>query len=430
MKHLRGSSWLFLVVAVLWLCSCSGGSSGSGSASSGSPSSGSLNLSLVDKPAGSYEAVYVTIKEVQVCHAVAQCDESIDDDCECQWETVATVNKTFNLLELVNGVMAGLGQKDLESGTYNQMRLFLGSEPDDGTNLFDEVHPFAQYLIDEWGVVHEMKVPSGFQTGIKLNHPFQIVRGLTTELILDFDVARSVIKAGSSGKYLLKPTIKVIGTHNRAIVSGVVSSSDGPLEGAQVTAWQQDEGGNWSVAMSTMTDSDGGYMLYLDLGGQYELDPKDYKIVVSADGFEPDCAQLTVEVDMTYPNQDFILELTEIVTVNGTITGTAPSIEESTYPEIAPVVEVAFNRQVGECFIEPVETAFIQATDDGDESTENVFYDSSNGSFQYFYSIDLPAGLYDVTASSEGLDSLDVMNFSVSLPGPVELNFDFNVDTD
>ena len=73
---------------------------------------------------------------------------------------------------------------------------------------------------------HEMKVPSGYESGIKLVRTFTITEGDITELILDFDAAKSIVKAGNSGKYILKPTIKVIGTKSLAKVYGHVESEE------------------------------------------------------------------------------------------------------------------------------------------------------------------------------------------------------------
>ncbi len=426
MKYLKAIAWIFLIIPIFFLWSCDGGSSGSDGLPSNSGDTGTLSLNMVDAPGGSYQAVYVTIKEVRVCMETGFIDgEGEDCDCNCQWETIATLNQTYNLLELVNGVMATLGLVELEAGTYNQMRLLLHDQPDDTLNLLDQSHPYPQYLIDEDGEAHEMKVPSGYQSGIKLVHQFEIVSDLTTELILDFDVARSVVKAGNSGKYLLKPTIKVIGTNNRTAVSGLVTSDDDtpvPLEGAQVSAWHQDLEGNWSVAMSTVTDATGAYMLYLDIAG---VDPEEYKIVAAADGYEPACTILMVEADQNYPDTNFALSPTQMVTVSGTIIGAAPSSEGDSFPAEAPVVTVSFSRQDGDCFLDPVETAFVQATDDEDDQTTDVFYNSEDGTFQYVYSIEIAAGIYDVTASSEGLVPEEVEGFVAAVPD-AELNFDFS----
>ncbi len=409
MKKFKAAAWILLIVPFVFLWSCGGGGGSAGSSTS--DGSGTLSLSLVDAPVGSYKAVYVTIGEVQVCMEAGTCDNQGEgDDCECQWETVDTLNQTFNLLELVNGVTASLGQKDLAAGTYHQMRLLLHDVQDLSDNILGNAHPYPQYLIDEDDEEHEMKVPSGYQTGIKLVHPFDIDSGLTTELILDFDVARSVVKAGNSGKYLLKPTIKVIGTYNRAIVSGIVTTTDGeppaPLEGAIVTAWYQDADDNWVAAASAGTDVDGGYMLYLNLyiGNDLEPVPTEYKLVATAQGYEPACTSLIVEAGQTYADTDFALSATATDTVTGTITGKAPA----PYPDSgnAPVVIVSFNRQVGECVMDPIETAFVIVS----AGDANV-YNSDDGTFSYTYTIDLPAGVYNVIASSEGLASVAEDNF-------------------
>lgn len=416
MKTLRTAKWLICIISIFFIWSCGGGSGGT----SDSGSTGTLALSLVDAPGGSYDAVYVTIKEVQVCLRDGLCEaEDEAEECECQWETVATVNQTYNLLELVNGVMAGLGQKDLEAGTYNQMRLLLGSDQD------ETLHPYPQYLIED-GQVREMKVPSGYQTGIKLVHPFEIVAGLTTELILDFDVANSVVKAGNSGNYLLKPTIKVIGTHNRAVVSGIVTDEDtDSLAGATVRAWHQNTVGDWVPAMGTLTDESGAYTLYLDLGGDYQLDPKSYKIVAAADGYEPACTTLMAEVDQVYET-NFALAQSQMVTVQGKINGTVPEIDEGgSYPETGPVVTVSFSRQTDECFMEEIATAFVLVTHEEGMDTEDFYYDSANGSFQYLFSIEVPAGVYDVTASADGMTTLKEVNFTIEGTDPLTLDFDF-----
>ena len=61
----------------------------------------------------------------------------------------------------------------------------------------------------------------------------------TVGLILDFDASRSVVKAGKSGKWLLKPTIKVTGTVNNATFTGAVI--DESLEACGVKSRQEAE---------------------------------------------------------------------------------------------------------------------------------------------------------------------------------------------
>ena len=197
----------------------------SGSEASGT---GRLSIELSDAPAADYQAVYVTIAEVQVHRAGAQ---------DGRWQTILTPNTTYNLLDLVNGATAHLGVADLQAGAYTQMRLILGDEPDATENLLGNAHPYANYLIDEEGQAIKLWVPSGFQTGIKLVHGFEVEAGLTAGLLLDFDAGHSIVKAGRSGKWLLKPTIRVVGILEYPTLSGLVTDESGnPVAGATVSS--------------------------------------------------------------------------------------------------------------------------------------------------------------------------------------------------
>ncbi|MES0350734.1 MAG: DUF4382 domain-containing protein, partial [Desulfobacteria bacterium] len=233
MKVLKFCTWMVASLFVFTLAACSGGGSSSSSTGDGT---GTLSLLLTDAPTEDIDAVYVTIDEVQV-HVV--------EGETGYWEVVADPNETYNLLELVNGVLVTLGIAELDSGHYTQMRLILG-EPN-------------YIIVDD--VTYDLKVPSGFQTGIKLVHPFDVIDSQATELILDFDASKSVVIEGSSGQYLLKPTIKIIDTKDLAVVTGNVIDAELPnpsLGGVWVSAQTYNDTGDekdWvEVHSSTSTD--------------------------------------------------------------------------------------------------------------------------------------------------------------------------------
>jgi len=265
MKAWNYLSLILVGLLALTLTFCGGSSDGDGN-------TGKLSLSLSDAPAPEYQAVYVTISQIQVHRA---------DAAEGQWQTILTPHATYNLLDLINGTTAPLGVADLPTGTYTQMRLILADTPDDTTNILGDSHPYANYLItsaDEPEAI-ELKVPSGFQTGIKLVHSFEVESGRTVGLVLDFDAGRSVVKAGNSGNWLLKPTIKVIGTVNNATLAGTVTDEEeNPIPGATVSAQVYDaDADEVAIVASTLTDSEGKYRMYLE--------PGTYTIVVTADEF-------------------------------------------------------------------------------------------------------------------------------------------------
>lgn len=259
-----------------WACS-SGGSSGTGT----------LSASLTDAATDQYQAVYVTINEIQV-------NRSADgEETEAGWVSVGTPNKTYNLLDLVNGVRESLGITDLPSGHYTQMRLILSETPDDSINILSEAHLFANYVIDLSGETHELKVPSGMQTGIKIVQGFDVNENETTELVLDFNASASVVVAGNSGQYLLKPTIKILETTEASIISGLVTKAvdDSSLMGVLVSAQIFDSSAvdaqeRVTVETATLSDEDGRYSLFLS--------PGTYNLVFYKDGYQASVTKITV----------------------------------------------------------------------------------------------------------------------------------------
>jgi hypothetical protein len=182
---------------------------------------------------------------------------------------------TVNLLDLVNGVREDLGLVDLEAGAYTQMRLIIGQTPQPGTiNILSQAHPYANYVIDLNDVYHELKVPSGSQSGYKIVGGFDINANSTTELILDFDANRSVVVAGNSGQYLLKPTVKVKYPDEDALIEGQVTYLSAGVSGALVSAQVFTSAGpleDWvAIQASTVTDSNGYYELFVE-DGTYTL---------------------------------------------------------------------------------------------------------------------------------------------------------------
>ncbi len=164
------------------------------------PATGTLRINLVDSPAA-YDAVYVQIDSVQVHEAGA--------DSSGGWRTVSAQPGTYDLLTLRNGLSALLVDRQLPAGHYTQIRLRLG----DGNSV----------VVD--GVEHDLDVPSGAQTGLKLNHPFTIEGGVLTEITLDFDASRSVHMTGN-GQYKLRPVIRAMAN----VVSGSLRGVALPLD--------------------------------------------------------------------------------------------------------------------------------------------------------------------------------------------------------
>lgn len=367
------------LLVLLLAFSLSACSSSSDSPSSGG-GSGTLQLSLTDATTDEYQAIYVTIAEVQVNMQAAGAGEAAG------WQILPAVGGTYNLLELVNGVMADLGVADLPAGSYAQMRLILVDDedvnvlPPAGSNILGDPHPYNNYLIDNTDTAIKLKIPSGSKTGIKLVHGFTIVRSLATELILDFDAAKSVVKAGNSGNWLLKPTIKVLATVENSVFGTVLAASDAsPLPGTLVSAQlynaaAADVSDVVTVATGTVAaDVTGAYVMYL---------PADiYNIVAVKAGYLPAC----VEVDATVFQEhsaDFSLDDAAAL---GTMSGTLSGLDAA---EDFGAISI---RQTMDC-------------GSGDVQVEVQALNVAEGGS---YSLILPVGLYKMIVSATGKTTLE-----------------------
>jgi hypothetical protein len=166
-------------------------------------SSGSMTVEMTDAPIDSADAVNVFIERVEV-------NRTGDSD---GWITLNEPQQEYDLLELTNGATTVIGSAELEAGTYPQIRLILSQN---GHSV----------VVD--GTTYDMFVPSGAQTGVKLNINAEIEEDIEYVLLLDFDASRSVVKAGNNEQnpYILKPVIKAKEKAITGNIEGTVNPAD------------------------------------------------------------------------------------------------------------------------------------------------------------------------------------------------------------
>lgn len=165
-----------------------------------------VNITDAPFPVDLIESAEVTITKVEIREAGdCNCDES---PFHILWEG----SETFNLLDLRNGVVAELLNLQIEAGEYDLLRLYV-----------DE----ASLKVKD-GETYTVKVPSGSQTGIKIfiNPGLVIEGGLTTELILDFDLSNSFVMQGN-----MNSPAGIKGFHFKPVIRAVNNSVAGRLEG-------------------------------------------------------------------------------------------------------------------------------------------------------------------------------------------------------
>jgi len=168
---------------------------------------GTLKIYLTDAP-GDYQEVNINISKIEG-HIAVDGDEGED----AGWKTLKEWTGDGLPVDLITleNVSLLLSSSELLPNKYTQLRIFLNGE--------------ASVVVE--GEPNPLEIPSSANSGIKLNHPFEIMEGMITELTIDFDAEKSVIKTGN-GKYKMKP---VIGLSSETYSAGELPEGVGTVYG-------------------------------------------------------------------------------------------------------------------------------------------------------------------------------------------------------
>ncbi len=149
------------------------------------------NIRMTDGP-GDYESIVVNVKEIEI-------------KISGKADVIIPVNKLIDIISLSNGKDTLLASRDLPSGKVSEVRLILA----DNNNT-----------IKVNGQVYNLETPSAQQSGLKLKIQQELIAGIEYTLKLDFDAAKSIVTTGS-GKYILKPVIRVITEAVSGAIKGI-----------------------------------------------------------------------------------------------------------------------------------------------------------------------------------------------------------------
>lgn len=187
MKKILLLSLISLIIVVIFGCDSE-------------PKNARLEVWLTDAP-GDYQEVNVEVVGVEV-HAD-------NGDQNSGWKALNVDGGVYDLLELTNGLDTLLGSIELPAGKISQLRLKLGN---DNTIKVD-------------GETLPLSTPSGQQSGLKLQVHTTLTEGITYKVLVDFDVARSVVERGN-GTYSLKPVIRTITEAQDGAIKGTVAPAE------------------------------------------------------------------------------------------------------------------------------------------------------------------------------------------------------------
>jgi hypothetical protein len=284
-RHKTSKVALAAALIGVGVAACSDGTSPQGDAS--------VRVLLTDAPVHYVAAAWVDIGAVEILPANGDGPIVLSED---------GTDGFLNLLDLQGAVTHTLADADIEAGDYSQIRLIVEAA---------RVELAEGYEFSDGSTEKELFIPSGAQTGIKLNlrsadgdeegGPVTIAAGETV-LVLDFDVSKSFVAQGNPytpagiNGMIFKPTLRVVVWDVAASISGTVSTvlEGESVEGLLVTATPEDEGSleeYQTLEGTATTNAEGEYTIYFLVPGQYTVS------VTAPEGLTTDPASIEVELD-------------------------------------------------------------------------------------------------------------------------------------
>jgi hypothetical protein len=168
-----------------------------------------VNITDAPFPVEFVESANVTITKVEIRKA----GDGICDSTP--FSVIWSGSEVFNLLELRNGIVEELLDLEIPAGEYDLIRLYVEE---------------ASLKVKD-GETFSVRVPGGQQTGIKLFiSPGLFVKdGLTSELLLDFDLSESFRMQGNMDSpagikgFIFKPVIRAVNKSTAGTLQGTVT---------------------------------------------------------------------------------------------------------------------------------------------------------------------------------------------------------------
>lgn len=218
---------IWAALCALGLAACGGGGGG-GNPANNTPDEGSLTLSVTDAPVDGAARVLVQFTGASVFPAAGSAlDVALEGDSQtCQDLLDGTppappaagepVRQCVDLLELQGTATTTLlNGVTLEAGEYNALRLEVEAERGEMDSIV---------VLDD-GTTESLFVPSGGQSGLKLNNPFTILAGGSHNFVIDFDLRKSLNDPQGFPDYRLNPRLRLIDLAESGNLTGSVEAS-------------------------------------------------------------------------------------------------------------------------------------------------------------------------------------------------------------
>ena len=183
-----------------------------GGSSSDISGTGIFKLAITDAPVDNADAVVVSVSEVHLLG-------NDDNDAE---SFVFDAPQMIDLLALQGGLSEVLVDgASVGAGAYSGVRLVVDTPPPSCNNL---TAPFASYITID-GTDYPLVVPSGAQSGLKINSAVVVEPDSQAAYTIDFDLRKSVAQRGATGCYNLRPTLRLVSDSDVGVLQGEVSGA-------------------------------------------------------------------------------------------------------------------------------------------------------------------------------------------------------------
>lgn len=185
-----------------------------------SSDTGQLKLAITDAPVDEADAVYAALTGIEVKPADGPSFMLEEFDPPM----------VIDLMELQDGISQQLADATVPAGQYNWIRLAVSLD-EDGVIDEEEMDSTSYIVID--GVPYALWVPSGNQSGLKLNRGFIVPQGGVADFTIDFDLRKSVhLPMNGDLRYVLRPTLRIV---DNTIVGSIYGNVDPNLLAADVS---------------------------------------------------------------------------------------------------------------------------------------------------------------------------------------------------
>lgn len=162
---------------------------------------GRLSINIVDAPIDGAQHVYIQFSGIELHGPTGTHTLSLNPPKKLDLLTYNGTNDT-----------ALLNDYALPAGEYQWIRLMV-----------DTAGNRDSYIVTSAGASYELTIPSGDETGLKLNRGFTLAQGGIASFTIDFDLRRSIIQA--AGSYKLKPTLRIENKLETGSLRGTITTN-------------------------------------------------------------------------------------------------------------------------------------------------------------------------------------------------------------